>query len=162
MGRHGLPVLENAVPSSEMYDAHLVEQYHRDFVLKRPSTMGPWIALGLGVTLLAFLGSLVYMNCLLPPSASVASERALRPRAALVSPGSHSKRTSQRSLVRRQPAITVVSQGRAPNALLGGEGPALLPERSLHADTIPDAAYPFPDLSWTPGKGSTRTAPEHW
>jgi hypothetical protein len=134
MGRHGLPVLENAVPSWETDDAHLDEQYHRDFVLKQPSTMGPWIALALGVTVLAFLGSLVYMNCLLPPSASVSSERALRPMAAFVSPGSHSKRTSQHSLVRRKPAITVVSQDRAPNALLGGEGPALLPERSLQAD----------------------------
>jgi hypothetical protein len=134
MGRHELPVLENAVPSWETDDAHLDEQYHRDFVLKQPSTMGPWIAIALGVTVLSFLGSLVYINCLLPPSASVSSERVLRPRAAFISPGSHSKRTSQRSLVRRKPAITVVSQDRAPNALLGGEGPALLPEHSLQAD----------------------------
>jgi hypothetical protein len=134
MGRHGLPLSEDAVPSWETDDAHLDEQYRRDFVLKQPSTMGPWIALGLGVTLLAFLGSLVYMNCLLPPSASVSSERALRPGAALVSPWSYSKRTSQRSPIRRTPAITVVSQGRAANTLLGGEGPALLPERSLQAD----------------------------
>jgi hypothetical protein len=121
MGRHGLPVLENAVPSWETYDPNLDEQYHRDFVLKQPSTVGPWVALGLGITLLAFLGSLVYMNL-------------LRPRAAFVSPGSLPQRTSQRSLVRRKPAITVVSQGRALNALLGGEGPALLPERDVHVD----------------------------
>jgi hypothetical protein len=134
MGRHGLPLLEHAVPSWETDDAHLDERYRRDFVLKQPSTMGPWIAIALGVTVLAFLGSLVYMNCLLPPSASVSSERALRPRAALVSPGSYSKRTSQRSPVRSKPAVTVVSQGRTANALLGGEGPALLHERSPHAD----------------------------
>jgi len=133
MGRYGLPLLEHAVPSWETYNAPLDEKYRRDFVLKQPSTMGPWVALGLGVILLGFLGSLVYMNCLLPPSASGSSERALRPRAALVSPGSYSKRTSQRSPVRRKPAITVVSQGRAANALLGGEGPALLPERNLQA-----------------------------
>jgi hypothetical protein len=97
--------------------------------------VGPWIALGLGVTLLAFLGSLVYMNFLLPPSASVSPERALHFKAVFVSPGSHPRRTSQRSLVRRTPAITVVSQGRAPNALLGGESPALPPERGVQADT---------------------------
>jgi hypothetical protein len=135
MGRSGLPVLEDAVPSWETYDTNLDEQYHRDFVLKQPSTVGPWVALGLGVTLLAFLGSLVYMNLLLPPSASVSPERALRPEAEFVSPGSSPKRTSQRSLERRKPAITVVPQGRAPNALLGGQGPALPPEHGVQADT---------------------------
>jgi hypothetical protein len=135
MGRYGLPVMENAVHSWETYDPNLDEQYQRDFILKQPSTVGPWIALGLGVTLLAFLGSLVYMNFLLPPSASVSPERALHFKAVFVSPGSHPRRTSQRSLVRRTPAITVVSQGRAPNALLGGESPALPPERGVQADT---------------------------
>jgi hypothetical protein len=121
------------VPSWETYDPNLDEQYHRDFVLKQPSTVGPWVALGLGITLLAFLGSLIYMNLLLPP-ASVSSERALRSRAAFVSPGSHPQRTNQRSLVRYKPAITVVFQGRALNALLGGEGPALPPERDVQVD----------------------------
>jgi hypothetical protein len=122
------------VPSWETSDTHLDEQYHRDFVLKQPSTVGPWVALGLGVALLAFLGSLVYMNLLLPPSASVSPERTLRPEAEFVSSRSYPKRTSQR-LDRRKPAITVVPQGRAPNALLGGQGPALPPERSVQAGT---------------------------
>src|SRR5262245_19149702 len=120
------------MPSWETYDPNLDEQYRRDFVLKQPSTVGPWVALGLGVTLLAFLGSLVYMNLLLP-SASVSPERALRPEAEFVSPGSHPKRISQRSLERRKPAITIVPQGRAPNALLGGQGSALPPERGVPA-----------------------------
>ena len=115
------------MPSWETSDTSLDEPYHRNFVLKRPSTVGPWVSLGLGVTLLAFLGSLVYINLLLPPSASVLSESVL--------PGSSPKRTSQRSLERRKPAITVVPQGRAPNALLGGQGPALPPERGVQADT---------------------------
>jgi len=133
MGRSGLLVVEDAVPSWETYDTNLDEQYRRDFVLKQPSTVGPWVALGLGVTLLAFLGSLVYMNLLLSPSASVSPERALHPEAEFVSPGSHPKRTSQRSLERRKPAITIVPQGRAPNALVGGQGPALPPERGVPA-----------------------------
>jgi hypothetical protein len=134
MGRHGSPVLENVVPSWETYDPNLDEQHQRDFVLKQPSTVGPWVALGLGVTLLAFLGSLVYMNLLRPSSASVLPEPVLRPKVAFVSSGSHPKRTSQRSLKRRKPAITIISQSHAPNTLLGGEGPALLPERGVHVD----------------------------
>ena len=118
------------MPSWETSDTNLDEQYHRDFVLKQPSTVGPWVALGLGVALLAFLGSLVYMNLLLPPSASVSPERTLRPEAEFVSSRSYPKRTSQR-LDRRKPAITVVPQGGAPNALLGGQGPALPPERGV-------------------------------
>ncbi len=86
MGRSGHPVVEDAVPSWETSDTNLDEQSHRDFVLKQPSTVGPWVALGLGITLLAFLGSLVYMNLLLPPSVSVSPERALRPEAEFVSP----------------------------------------------------------------------------
>ena len=120
--------MEDVVTSWETYDANLDDQYRRDFVLKQPSTVGPWVALGLGVTLLAFLGYLVYVNLLLPPSPPVSLERSLRPEAELSSPVSRSKRTAQRSLERHQPAITVVPQGRAPNALLGGQGPALPPE----------------------------------
>ena len=135
MGQSRLPVLEDAVPSWETSDTHLDEQYHRDFVLKQPSTVGPWVALGLGVALLAFLGSLVYMNLLLPPSASVSPERVLRPEAEFVLSGSYPKRPSQRSLERRKPAITIVPQGRAPNALLGGQGPALPPEHGVQAGT---------------------------
>ena len=133
MGRSRHPVVEDAVPSWETPDTNFDEQSQGDFVLKQPSTVGPWVALGLGVTLLAFLGSLVYMNLLLPPSVSVSPERALRPEAEFVSPGSHPKRTGQRSLERRKPAITVVPQGWAPNALLGGLGPALPPERGMQA-----------------------------
>jgi hypothetical protein len=117
------------VPSWETYNTNLDEQDRRDFVLKRPSTVGPWVALGLGIILLAFLGSLVYMNFLLPSSTPVSSERALRPAAAFAAPGSPPKRIGQRALERRKPAMTVVPQGRAPNAFLGGQGPALPPEQ---------------------------------
>ena len=123
------------MPSWETSDPNLDEQYQRDFVLKQPSTVGPWIALGLGVTLLAFLSSLIYINLLLPPSASVSPERVLRPETEFVLPGSYLKRTSQRSLRRHKPAITVIPQGRAPHALLGGQGPALPPEHGVQTGT---------------------------
>ena len=132
MGRCRLLVVEDAVPSWETYDTNLDEQYHRDFVLKQPSTVGPWVALGLGITLLAFLGSLIYMNFLLPPATPVSPERTLRPAAAFTAPGTPSKRTSQHALERRKPAMTVVPQGRAPHAFLGGQGPALPPEPGVH------------------------------
>ena len=123
------------MPSWETSDTSLDEPYHRNFVLKRPSTVGPWVALGLGVTLLAFLASLVYLNLLFPASASVLSERVLRPEAKFGLPGSYPTRTRQRSLERRKPASTVVPQGRAPNALLGGQGPALPSEYGVQAGT---------------------------
>lgn len=123
------------MPSWETSDTSRDEPYHRNFVLKRPSTVGPWVSLGLGVTLLAFLGSLVYINLLIPPSASVSPERVLRPEAEFVLSGSYPKRPSQRSLERRKPALTAVPQGRASNALLGGQGPALPPERGGQAGT---------------------------
>ena len=116
------------MPSRETYDTNLDERYRRDFVLKQPSTVGPWVALGLGITLLAFLGSLVYMNFLLPPSAPVSPEHTLRPEAESAVPGSPFNRTSQRAREQRKPAMTVVPQGRAPHAFLGGQGPALSPE----------------------------------
>ena len=117
--------------SREMCDANLNDHYRRDFVLKQPSTVGPWVALGLGVTLLAFLAYLVYVNLLLPPLAADSPEHFFRPEVAFTSRVAHVQRTTQRPLERRQPAITVVPQGRVANTLLGGQGPALPPEYAL-------------------------------
>jgi len=119
------------VTSWETCDANLDDQYRRDFVLKQPSTVGPWVALGLGVTLVAFLSYLVYVNVLLPLPASGSSEYLLRPEVAFTSRIARSKRTAQRPLERYKPAATLVPQGRAANALLGGQGPALPPEHAL-------------------------------
>jgi hypothetical protein len=122
----------------ETCDMHPDDQYQRDFVLKQPSTVGPWVALGLGMMLLAFLGYLVYVNLLLP-SARRLPEPAFYSEAALNSPTSRFRRTLPRSPERRrQPATTAVPQGRAPNALLGGQGPALLPEHALPPVMPPD------------------------
>ncbi len=124
-------MLEDAVTSREMCDANLDDHYRRDFVLKQPSTMGPWVALGLGVTLLAFLAYLGYVNLLLPPLASGSPEHFFRPEVAFTARVARAPRTTQRPLERRQPAVTVVPQGRAANTLLGGQGPALPPEHAL-------------------------------
>ena len=124
-------MLEDAVTSREMCDANLDDHYRRDFVLKQPSTVGPWVALGLGVTVLAFLAYLVYVNLLLPPLTSGSPEYFVRPEVAFTAPATGAPRTTQRPLERRQPVVTVVPQGRVANTLLGGQGPALPPEHAL-------------------------------
>jgi hypothetical protein len=130
------------VTSWEMGDANLDDHCRRDFVLKQPSTVGPWMALGLGMALVAFLGYLVYVNLLLPPYASGSAEYVLRPEGAFTAHISRAKRIAQRPLGRRQSTITVVPQGRAANALVGGQGPALPLE---HAVTL--AIPPGPHVS---------------
>lgn len=121
----------DAVTSWEMCDANLDDHYRRDFVLKQPPTVGPWVALGLGVTLVAFLSYLVYVNVLLSLPAAGSPEQLLRLEVASTSRLSRATRTAQRPLERRQPAAILVPQGRAANALLGGQGPALPPEYAL-------------------------------
>lgn len=127
----------------EMCDTNLDEQARRNFVLKQPSTAGPWIALGLGISVLAFVASLLYLNLTRPPLLAHAAERTLRPESETVVPVVRPKRVAQRTLERRRPAVTTVPQGRAPNALLGGHGPALPPEYSPRA-TTPRTTVPPP------------------
>jgi hypothetical protein len=129
------------VTSWETCDAQTDDQYRRDFILKRPSTVGPWVALGLGVTLAAFLSYLVYVNLLLPPS-PLAPEHTRHPEVTSSAPTARPRRALQRPPERRMRAMTVVPQGRAPNALLGGQGPALLPEYAL-----PPGVPPGPPVS---------------
>lgn len=128
MSWRGPLIWEDVVTSWETGDTALDDQHHRDFVLKQPSRGGPWVALGLSITLVAFLGYIVSVNLLRPPSPPISHERALHFEAALASPVSRLKHPTPRTLERRMPAITVVPQGRAPNAFLGGQGPALPPE----------------------------------
>lgn len=117
--------------SWDTYDPQNEEQYRRDFVLKQPSTVGPWVALGLGVTLVAFIGYLVYVNLLLPSPVHGWAERVAHFDTGTSSMLVASKRSPQRAAERRKSAVTVLPQGRAPNALLGGRGPALPPEQRV-------------------------------
>ena len=95
------------------------------------------------MTLVAFLGYLVYINLLLPLPAAGSSEYLLRPEVAFTSRLSRAKRTAQRPLERHQPTVTVVPQGRAANALLGGQGPALPPEHALTSVVSPTLHGPL-------------------
>jgi len=86
---------------------------------------------GLGVTLVLFLSYLVYSNLLLPSVDPLSLERSLRklaesaPAMTVFLP----EHVSAFPLHPSGPAMTSVPQSRATNALLGGEGPALLPGR---------------------------------
>lgn len=117
----------------------LDEHASRDFELKQPSVIGPWLTFGLGLSVLVLAGSLLYMNltrsALTRPTPTV--ERPLRPEGDTAVPANRSKRAAQRASERRQPALTTVPQGRAPNALLGGQGPALPPDHSPRGAATP-------------------------
>lgn len=123
----------------ETCDTNLDEQDRRNFVLKQPSRVGPWLALGLGISVLAFVGSLLYLNLTRPPLTAHASEKTLQPETNAAPPVLRNKRATQRALERRRPAMTTVIQGRAPNALLGGHGPALPPEYAPRSTAAPAA-----------------------
>ena len=129
--------------SWETCDGNLDDHDGRDFVLKQPSTVGPWLALGLGMTLVAFLGYLVYVNLLFPLPSAGSPESLRRPDATSTARLSRAKHTAQRSPARHQPTVTVVPQGRAANALLGGQGPALPPEHALAPVVSPGLHVPL-------------------
>ncbi|MCZ6876375.1 MAG: hypothetical protein O7G88_23075 [bacterium] len=111
----------------ERSDAELYDDHLRDIVLKRHSPVGPWLVMGLGAALALFLCYLVFSNIIRPAPVAASHERSLR------------MMTETPSLPRATPdwpaalampwrsAATSVPQSRATNALVGGEGPALLP-----------------------------------
>ncbi len=123
----------------ETYITDLDEQSDRDFVLKQPSTAGPWVALGLGLTVLVFLGALLHVNFIAAPLSGRTSAQTGREEGAAL-PAAHVKGGTQRAVERRQPTATVGSQGRMINALLGGQGPALVPANGTRVPT--SSAFP--------------------
>ena len=113
----------------EKSDTDLYAEHLRDIVLKRHSTLGPWLVLGLVTTLTLFLAYLVYSNVLRATTVVASPERSLR----MMDDGVLKTTTtlpdqSTSALVPPwTPAATSVPQSRATHALVGGEGPALLP-----------------------------------
>ena len=113
----------------ERCNTDLYEEHLRDIVLRRHSAIGPWLVMGLGVMLVLFLSYLVYSNVLRPSQVAPSPERSLRmitdtapaTTVTALDDSSFSLHPSWR------PAATSVPQSRATNALVGGEGPALLP-----------------------------------
>jgi hypothetical protein len=137
------------VTARETCDTQLDEQSCRDFVLKQPSIVGPWVTLGLGIIILAFLGSLIYINFIGPLGPAGTAERALYAEGMSLAP-LRSKRTTQRSSERRRTALTLMPQGRALNALLGGQGPASLPDNRTGMSASSLSRFSTPSLTEHP------------
>jgi hypothetical protein len=119
----------------EQCDVELYEERYHDVVLQQRSTLGVWVVLGLGATLIVVVFYLLYTNTRAPVTSSPSIERSLHilatpvPAPMLSLPALTSSSTSKR----RNQAVTSIPQSRAANALLGGQGPALLPEEAWAA-----------------------------
>ena len=113
----------------ERSDGDRYEDHLRDIVLKRHSAVGPWLVMGLGATLALFLFYLVFSNIVRPAPVAASHERSLRmmtetpPLPTMATPD---RPVSDLTMPWHADA-TSVPQSRANNALVGGEGPALLP-----------------------------------
>ena len=113
----------------ERYNTDLYEEHLRDIDLRRHSAIGPWLVMGLGVMLALFLSYLVYSNVLRPSQVVPSPERSLR-MITDIAPATTVTASDDPSFSLRpswRPDVTSVPQSRATNALVGGEGPALLP-----------------------------------
>jgi hypothetical protein len=109
----------------EIYDNDPYEERYTNMGLKRQPSLGPWLVIGLGIILLCFLAYLVYSNVLMPPVVLSSPERSLR-----IITASTATPTALPNARQPQPlGVTgrAVSQSRAANALLGGQGPASPP-----------------------------------
>lgn len=115
----------------EKNDTELYAEHLRDIVLKRHSALGPWLVIGLVTTLVLFLSYLVYSNVLGATTVVASPERSLR----MMDDGMRMTTApvpaqSSSALVPPWTSdATRVPQSRATHALVGGEGPALLPAR---------------------------------
>lgn len=116
----------------EQSDVELYEERYHDVVLLRRSTFGLWVVLSLGATLVVIVSYLIYTTLLAPGVSAPSIERSLHilatpvPARILSLPALSSAPDTQH----RGRAMTVIPQSRAANALLGGRGPALLPEEA--------------------------------
>lgn len=113
----------------EKSDTDLYAEHLRDIVLKRHSALGPWLVMGLVTMLILFLSYLVYSNVLRSTTVVSSPERSLRLMAdgTLMTTTTIPDRPTSALVPPWTPAATSVPQSRATHALVGGEGPALLP-----------------------------------
>jgi hypothetical protein len=101
----------------------------QNIALKQATMLGPWLVMSLGTVLVCFLIYLVYSNLLVPIQPKLLSERSSRSTTDTTvltgAPDSDPLSTLQSRHLGT--AITAIPHSRAANALLGGQGPALLP-----------------------------------
>ena len=122
----------------EIYDIDPYEERYANIGLKRQTSLSPWLVMGLGIILMCFLAYLVYSNVLMPPMAPSSPERSLRTiTASTALPDSRQHHPQPLGVTGR-----AVSQSRAANALLGGQGPASPPGLVATAPNEPSAPGP--------------------
>jgi hypothetical protein len=119
----------------ERGDVDLYEERYHDVVLQQRSTLGVWVVLSLGATLIMVVSYLLYTTMQVPVVSDPSIERSLHILATPVPAPMLSlpALTSASNSKRRDQAVTSIPQSRAANALLGGQGPALLPEEAWAA-----------------------------
>jgi hypothetical protein len=119
---------EDGVTYQEKYNSDPYEERYANIGLKRHTPLGPWLVIGLGIILMCFLAYLVYSNVLMPPVALLSPERSLRTITVSTVPTASRPNLHQRHPQPLGLTGRAVSQSRAANALLGGQGPASPPE----------------------------------
>lgn len=122
----------------EQFGSDFYEERYHDVVLKQRSMLGFWVVMSLGAMLVVFGAYLVYVNMIAPATSLPSLESSLHVIAAPVpaSTFSLSALNNPPNFNRRDLAITVIPQSRAANALLGGQGPALLPSNGLATPSL--------------------------
>jgi hypothetical protein len=112
----------------EQFDANVYEERYHDVALQQHSALGLWVVLSLGATLIVVVSYLIYVNLLAPSTSALSVERSLHILVTSTPARIHSLPTPSRlTHVKRQgKPMTIIPQSRAANALLGGQGPALL------------------------------------
>lgn len=105
------------------------EQQYQNMALKQPTRLGPWLVMSLGTTLVGFLVYLVSSNLHAPIPPQPSPEHAPHSITDTATLTGVPYADALGSLQLRLPgaAITAVPHSRSANALLGGQGPALLP-----------------------------------
>jgi hypothetical protein len=117
----------------EQFDADVYEERYHDMALQQQSALGLWVVLGLGATLIVVILYLIYVNLLTPSASAISVERSLHSLGA-PAPGYRLPLPSRPTNIKRQSrTMTIIPQSRAANALLGGQGPALLSDGTLTA-----------------------------
>jgi hypothetical protein len=134
---------EDGVTYREIRDMDPYEERYANIGLKRQTSLGPWLVMGLGIVLMCFLAYLVYSNVLMPPVALLSPERSLR--MITVSTATTTSLPNPRQQHPQPLGVTGrgASQSRAANALLGRQGPASPPEFVA----VPPNASPEPGTS---------------
>lgn len=113
---------------SNALDSASHEERHRDITLKQSGALGLWVVLSLGICAIGFLGCLVSVNRFAPSEPYRLSFTPRTPwREVSTGVGYVPDAETPVSLLRSGASVTTtIPPSRAANALLGGQGPALL------------------------------------